>query len=164
MAFASVMFVPLSYYLVMAMWLPENRFQRYQFLVGLAVFVTCGPFINISVTLYAIFYMDNFSWGKTRQVIAEDPEEEGAAEGEVVEKIVEPPAPGLPAPSDDIAAIASGHRCNSIPDLENQLDQVHQPYIAPAGRRRVDSILCAELEKLPDIDKLPDIRRWRTSG
>lgn len=158
MAFASIMFVPFSYYLVMATWLPRNRLERYQYLVGLIVFVTCGPFINISVTLYAIIYMDNFSWGKTRQVIAEDPEE-----GDGAEQTVEPPAPGLPVAPDDPAAVASGHRCNSVPDLENQLDQLRQPYIAPVGRR-ISSVLCAELEKLPDVEKLPDIRRWRTEA
>ena len=37
------------------------------------MYVFCGPFINITVLLYASYHMDSFGWGKTRQVVAEDP-------------------------------------------------------------------------------------------
>lgn len=182
------MIVPVTYYVVIAYWIPRNRLERCQYLVGLAIFVTCGPFINISVSLYAIFYMDNFSWGKTRQVIAEPGEGEEGADAAVAtgekEKMVEPPAPGLPVELDNTAAntaaMASGHRRSCVPDLENQLDQIHQPYIAPAGLR-VGSVSSAhsyahparlpdrqEREKRDDPDglrpKLPDIRQWRSDG
>ena len=37
------------------------------------MYVFCGPFINITVLLYASYYMDSFGWGKTRRIIAQDP-------------------------------------------------------------------------------------------
>lgn len=39
------------------------------------MYMFCGPFLNISVLLYACWYMDSFGWGKTRKVIAEGEEE-----------------------------------------------------------------------------------------
>jgi hypothetical protein len=66
------MIVPLIYYIVMAIWLPRNAIERTQYLLGLAMFTICEPFINISVLLYAVFYMDSFGWGKTRQVVTEE--------------------------------------------------------------------------------------------
>jgi hypothetical protein len=36
------------------------------------VYLIVGPFVNIAVLLYALYFMDNFGWGKTRQVISED--------------------------------------------------------------------------------------------
>lgn len=76
MVFASVMIIPLCYYISLAVWLCRSWVERRQFLMGLAIFTTCGPFINIGVTLYACVYMDNFGWGKTRKVIAETAEAE----------------------------------------------------------------------------------------
>ncbi|KAI8960170.1 glycosyltransferase family 2 protein [Daldinia sp. FL1419] len=76
MVFASIMIIPLCYYVGLAVWLCQNSLERRQYLLGLAIFTTCGPFINICVTLYACIYMDNFGWGKTRKVIAETGEAE----------------------------------------------------------------------------------------
>lgn len=72
MAFVSVMFVPIIYYISMTLWLPRTLLERAQYLVGLAGFVVFGPFINISVMLYAVWNMDSFGWGKTRLVIEDD--------------------------------------------------------------------------------------------
>ncbi|KAI5860560.1 glycosyltransferase family 2 protein [Durotheca rogersii] len=69
--FASLMIIPLCYYLTMVVWMCRSWLERAQFLIGLAFFVICGPFINVCVTIYSCFYMDNFGWGKTRQVVAE---------------------------------------------------------------------------------------------
>jgi chitin synthase len=113
MAFASIMFVPLTYYVIVAIWLPRSTLERCQYLLGLLMFTTCGPFINISVSLYAIAFMDNFGWGKTRKVVSEDNEKaEGAAE---VEKPV---------------------AIHTVPDVENQVGpNLRMPYRAPPGDR-----------------------------
>ncbi|KAL4732366.1 hypothetical protein ACLX1H_001381 [Fusarium chlamydosporum] len=76
MAFAGIMIVPLIYYVIMAVWLPESMLERFQYLLGLFIFVVLGPFLNIAVMVFAVFNMDSFGWGKTRKVIAETPEEQ----------------------------------------------------------------------------------------
>jgi chitin synthase len=66
------MIIPLIYYICIAIWLPRNAVERAQYLIGLVIFTFCGPFINISVLLYAVYNMDSFGWGKTRQVVTEE--------------------------------------------------------------------------------------------
>ncbi|KAI1134892.1 glycosyltransferase family 2 protein [Hypoxylon sp. FL0543] len=120
MAFASVMVIPLVFYLSMAAWMCRNRLERCQYLLGLCIFTICGPFINICVTLYACIFMDNFSWGKTRKVIAEtDAAEEpnGQAEKERFED----------------ALNGSGKVMGTmVPDEENQLhpEVYRTPFVA----------------------------------
>jgi chitin synthase len=84
MCFAGVMIIPLLYYVIMATWLPRNLVERAQFILGLAVFVFLGPFLNIAVMLYAVVNMDNFGWGKTRKVITDDSKEEKSSQKEGV--------------------------------------------------------------------------------
>jgi cellulose synthase/poly-beta-1,6-N-acetylglucosamine synthase-like glycosyltransferase len=72
LAFASVMIVPILYYVGITLWIPRNGLERWQYLVGLVMFVVCGPFLNIAVLLFALWNMDSFGWGKTRKVIASD--------------------------------------------------------------------------------------------
>ena len=72
MCFVSVMLIPIAYYLLMTLWLPQTLLERTQFLVGLAGFVIFGPFINVSVMLYAVWNMSSFGWGKTRRIITDD--------------------------------------------------------------------------------------------
>jgi chitin synthase len=72
MTFIGIMMIPIFYYIIMAIWLPQTFKARMQYLFGLSMFVTCGPFLNISVMTYAIFNMDNFGWGKTRAVVKDD--------------------------------------------------------------------------------------------
>ncbi|KAI7764538.1 hypothetical protein LZL87_003743 [Fusarium oxysporum] len=76
MAFASIMIVPLIYYVVMAVWLPQSMLERFPHLFGLFIFVVLGPFLNIAVMVFAVFNMDSFGWGKTRKFIAETPEDQ----------------------------------------------------------------------------------------
>lgn len=71
MAFVSVMLVPIAYYLLIPTWLHRSWLPRFQFWGGVAVYIFCGPFINIFVLVYATIYMDSFGWGKTRKVIKE---------------------------------------------------------------------------------------------
>lgn len=72
MAFAGVMLIPLTYYIIIATWLPHTFKGRIQYLLGLFVFVVCGPFLNITVMVFAVFNMDSFGWGKTRLVVPDD--------------------------------------------------------------------------------------------
>ncbi|OJD32815.1 glycosyltransferase family 2 protein [Diplodia corticola] len=72
LAFAAVMITPLTYYLCIAIWLPRTALERTQYLAGCALYVLCGPFINIAVLLYAVWNMDSFGWGKTRKVVSTD--------------------------------------------------------------------------------------------
>ncbi|KAF4982656.1 hypothetical protein FZEAL_1763 [Fusarium zealandicum] len=74
MCFAGIMIIPLLYYISLATWLPTTMVERAQFLFGLLIFVVCGPFLNICVMLFAVFNLDQFGWGKTRQVITETPQ------------------------------------------------------------------------------------------
>ncbi|EXK77176.1 hypothetical protein FOQG_18111 [Fusarium oxysporum f. sp. raphani 54005] len=74
MAFAGVMIIPLTYYLIMAVWLPQTMLERFQYILGLFIFVVFGPFLNIAVMIFAVFNMDSFGWGKTRKVITETSE------------------------------------------------------------------------------------------
>jgi chitin synthase len=69
LAFASVMIIPLIYYIIIAAWHPRNMRERMQYLAGLAIFVICGPFLNIFVMLFAV-----------RLVVAEEMKEKMAAE------------------------------------------------------------------------------------
>ncbi|KAI5928813.1 chitin synthase-domain-containing protein [Camillea tinctor] len=114
MVFASVMIVPLSYYISISIWMPRSWLERFQYLLGLCIFTICGPFINIGVTFYACFHMDSFGWGKTRQVVAEEPEV-----AEPKEKVEHP------------AAAASSTGTPGVPDLENQIGGLRTPFTVP---------------------------------
>ncbi|KAF2225412.1 chitin synthase-domain-containing protein [Elsinoe ampelina] len=70
--FVSVMAIPIVYYLCIPAWLHTRWKERVLFWVGCATYVFVGPFINISVLVYAVFYMDSFGWGKTRKVVSHD--------------------------------------------------------------------------------------------
>jgi hypothetical protein len=72
MAFVGVMLTPITYYIFMSVWLPRSIKERAQYLAGLSLFVFCGPFLNITVMVFAVLNMDSFGWGKTRKVIEED--------------------------------------------------------------------------------------------
>ncbi|KAI8626124.1 chitin synthase-domain-containing protein [Xylariaceae sp. FL1651] len=112
MIFASIMMIPLLFYISMVVWMPHNALERAQFLLGLTIFTIVGPFINFGVTLYACYYMDNFGWGKTRRVISETGEAE---------------EPDAEAQQDRLEAVAlggsekiAGSPLGQVPDLENQ--------------------------------------------
>jgi chitin synthase len=92
MAFAGVMIIPLAYYIIIAFWLPRTFKDAVQYLVGLFLFVVSGPFLNITVMLFACYNMDSFGWGKTRLVVADE------AKAEMSEKS---PAAPLHAPGQD---------------------------------------------------------------
>lgn len=120
-AFAAIMIIPLVYYITMVFWMPRGFLERAQFLLGLTIFAIAGPFINICVTLYALKNMDNFGWGKTRQVIAETGEAEETNADEEQRR----------------TQVALRHNekviGNQVPDEENQLAHVRvaNPFTAP---------------------------------
>lgn len=153
MVFASVMIIPLLYYLSLVFWLTKTSLQRRQFLVGLAMFTLLGPFLNISVTLYAIIYMDNFGWGKTRKVIEET--ETGEAEEADAQ-----------AQHDRFEeAVLNNEKIvgTLVPDEENQMDpEVYMtPFTAPAGSRltlpRADSEILQQNYRQPETGQHPPI-------
>jgi len=78
MAFVSVMLIPVCYYLCIPLWITKSWRERFQFWMGCACYIFCGPFINIAVLLYAVWNMDSFGWGKTRKVISTDESSEGS--------------------------------------------------------------------------------------
>ncbi|KAI0834464.1 glycosyltransferase family 2 protein [Hypoxylon sp. FL0890] len=121
MIFASIMIIPLAFYLSMAVWMCRNWLERCQYLLGLSLFATCGPFINICVTLYACVYMDNFSWGKTREVITETGEAEGSGSQVQQERYGD---------AHDNSEWITG---TTVPDEENQLhpEVYRTPFVAP---------------------------------
>ncbi|KAI0846245.1 glycosyltransferase family 2 protein [Daldinia vernicosa] len=125
MIFASIMIIPLCYYLGLAVWLCQSWLERGQYLLGLAIFTTCGPFINICVTIYACVYMDNFGWGKTRKVIAETGEAE-KPDWQVQQERYQD-------------ALSDGEKIfgTMIPDEENQLhpEVYRTPFTAPTSSR-----------------------------
>lgn len=100
------MVIPLIYYALITVWMPRNLHERLQYLLGLSIFTICGPFLNISVLLYACKNMDQFGWGKTRKVIAEADGEGGDAEDCDCEADFD----------------LSGTGKNRVPDIENQID------------------------------------------
>ncbi|KAI1477330.1 glycosyltransferase family 2 protein [Daldinia eschscholtzii] len=125
MIFASIMIIPLCYYLGLAVWLCQTWLERGQYLLGLAIFTTCGPFINICVTLYACIYMDNFGWGKTRKVIAETGEAE------------EPDWQAQQERYEDALNNSEKIVGTMVPDEENQLhpEVYRTPFTAPTPSR-----------------------------
>lgn len=121
------MIIPLLYYLTMLVWVPRNAIERLQLMLGLTIFTAFGPFINICVTVYAIFNMSNFGWGKTRQVITE------AETGEAEEPIAD----------EQHTRFEEALNCNEkvvnsqVPDEENQLGgRAATPFTAPVPRIR----------------------------
>lgn len=52
--------------------LPHTWVARWRFFLCYLVYLTCSPSISIIVTFYALFYCDEFSWGKSRAVAADD--------------------------------------------------------------------------------------------
>ncbi|KAI1489915.1 chitin synthase-domain-containing protein [Biscogniauxia mediterranea] len=119
LVFASVMIVPLCYYISISIWMPRSWLERFQYLLGLVIFTVCGPFINIGVTFYACFHMDSFGWGKTRQVISEEPE--AAEQNEKAD-----------APAAAVAA-ATTASIPGVSDLENQVEGLRTPFTVPSS-------------------------------
>jgi hypothetical protein len=72
MIFIGISCIPFAYYIVLGMYVGRTFRERFQFILGFFAFILAGPFINVMVTVNAIYGMDNVRWGKTRQVVAEE--------------------------------------------------------------------------------------------
>lgn len=72
LAFAAVMMCPLVYYLAITVWQPRGVKDRVRYLLGLLMYFFLGPFLNIIVLMYALWGIDDFTWGKTRKVLQVD--------------------------------------------------------------------------------------------
>jgi len=46
--------------------------ERIQYIFGYLMHIFAGPFINLFIFLYSIYYSDDFKWGKTREVIGDE--------------------------------------------------------------------------------------------
>jgi chitin synthase len=79
------MILPIVYYVLIVIWQPRGFRERVQYLMGLFIYVVLGSLLNILVLIYALWNMNNFSWGLTRKVV-EEPEM-------VTEKVTGPRVP-----------------------------------------------------------------------
>ncbi|KAB5528001.1 chitin synthase-domain-containing protein [Coniochaeta sp. 2T2.1] len=68
LSFASVTIVPLIYGLIVTYWGCHGWRERLQYLAGFGMVVLIGQMITPVVITYAIWHMDDFSWGKTREI------------------------------------------------------------------------------------------------
>lgn len=66
------MLIPFCYYICIVFWMPRNWLEKVQYLLGLAIYILFGPFLNLFVYVYALYNMDSFGWGKTRKVVVMD--------------------------------------------------------------------------------------------
>ncbi|ODA76879.1 hypothetical protein RJ55_07395 [Drechmeria coniospora] len=58
-------------------WLPRNKLERMQYVVGYFVHFFSSPLMNMIVLVYSLLHSDDFQWGKTREVIVEEGEKAG---------------------------------------------------------------------------------------
>lgn len=67
-SFATVTMVPMLYGLLVTFWACHGWREKGQYLLGFSMVITLGQFVTPIVISYALWHMDNFSWGKTREV------------------------------------------------------------------------------------------------
>ncbi|RJE26484.1 Chitin synthase [Aspergillus sclerotialis] len=73
LCFASIIIVPVLYYIGIIVWLPRGFREKLQYAVGCLCYIVGGPFINVAVLFYSVYFVDSFGWGKTRKVATEQP-------------------------------------------------------------------------------------------
>ncbi|KAK4937716.1 hypothetical protein LTR10_021726 [Elasticomyces elasticus] len=105
MCFASVMLVPVTYYICIIFWLPRTLREKAQYALGCLMYICGGPIINIMVLFYALYYVDSFGWGKTRKVIADSTVPNKVAVPVDEEKEVGLRSTGHPRPQHDSVVI-----------------------------------------------------------
>ncbi|KAK3376923.1 chitin synthase-domain-containing protein [Lasiosphaeria ovina] len=70
----SVLVVKYIYSLGLVFWLPRNATEQVQYVLGYIMHIFVGPFINLFIWIYSLYYSDDFKWGKTREIIGGDEE------------------------------------------------------------------------------------------
>lgn len=68
LGFASLTIIPICYSIGVTAWGCTTWKYRAQYLLGLAMVITLSQFVTPCVIAYAIWHMDDFSWGKTRPI------------------------------------------------------------------------------------------------
>jgi chitin synthase len=68
LSFATVTLIPMVYGLIVTFWACNGWREKTQYLIGFAMVVCMGQLVTPVVITYAIWHMDNFAWGKTREV------------------------------------------------------------------------------------------------
>lgn len=68
LSFATVTLVPMLYGLIVTFWACKGWREKLQYLTGFAMVVMIGQMLTPVVIVYAIWHMDDFSWGKTREI------------------------------------------------------------------------------------------------
>jgi chitin synthase len=77
LAFAMLTIIPITYGFVVTIWACHGWRFKLQYLIGMFMLITMAQGVTPIVIAYAIWHMDNFAWGKTRE-IEEDPENKPA--------------------------------------------------------------------------------------
>ena len=57
------------YKLLIGLWCPLDCWERLAYYLFFLLYFAFGPFIGIMVLSYSLYNMDDFGWGKTRQVV-----------------------------------------------------------------------------------------------
>lgn len=59
-----IIFIPISYEILIVVWYPFGSFgERVQFLFGLVLYLVLSPVINLLIALYSLSNVDCFKWG-----------------------------------------------------------------------------------------------------
>jgi chitin synthase len=51
---------------------PRSLKEAIQYVIGVVICNTLGPYVGITVVLYSLYHLDDPRWGKTRIVIEDD--------------------------------------------------------------------------------------------
>lgn len=65
--------VPWAYCMCIPFMIPMSTPKKIRYWIGYFMYLILGPFVGVTIHLYAVFNADTFSWGKTRQLAKEDP-------------------------------------------------------------------------------------------
>ena len=71
---ATLIFIPMLYDFLIVFWYKfESGWDRLRFFIGLLLYITISPFLNLFITAYSLVNLDYFKWGKTRTTESNEP-------------------------------------------------------------------------------------------